>query len=373
MHEIKTASATVLMSVIVCLPLWAQSFTRMIVPKMIVPISSPFFVLNQAVTQEQNEGSDSDTQPARAFRTTVRNLFNEEKFQQLEEIAGTARSQKERLRGGAWRLYAFYEMVQGPGSLTSTDAVWNAHIERLQRWIAAKPNSITPRVALAQCYLRLAWKARGKGSGNTVTSDDWKLFTQRVQQAQDTLEQAESLATKDAQWYRNMQTVALAQGWERSRADDLLQKASSAEPGYFYFYDAHANFLLPKWYGKPGESAAFAQSIADRIGGQEGDFIYFRIVADLNCCKPKAQMPEVSWDRVKQGFAATEQLYSRTNHQLNALAFMAVRQGDREFAQQLFARIADDWDEDVWHSKEHFTRAKTTLSLDHPAAETLKQ
>jgi Domain of unknown function (DUF4034) len=370
MRAIKTASATVLMSVVASPPLWAQSFTRI----SSAVSSTPFFVRQISQEQQgQDENSDTDTQPARAFRTTVRNLFNEEKFQQLEEIAGTVRFPKERLRGGAWKLSAFYQIVQGPGSLTSTDAVWNEHVERLQRWIAAKPNSITPRVALAQCYLRMAWKARGNGYGNTVTADDWKLFKQRVQQAQDTLEQAESASTKDAQWYRNMQIVARAQGWERSRAEDLLQKASSAEPGYFYFYNEYANFLLPKWYGKPGESEAFARTIADRIGGPEGDFVYFRIAAGLNCCKPKAQMPDISWDRVKQGFAAVEQLYGSTNHQLNALAFMAVRQGDREFAQQLFARIADDWDEDVWHSKERFTRAKTSLSLDNSSSVTAKQ
>jgi len=72
----------------------------------------------------------------------------------------------------------------------------------------------------------------------------------------------------------------------------------------------------------------------------------------------------IAWDRVKQGFAALEELYGSTNYELNGLAYMAVRQGDREFAQQLFTRIGDDWDEDVWHSKENFTRGKSTLSLE---------
>lgn len=321
--------------------------------------------LTEITAQEQISGTDDiDSQPIRAFRTKVRNLFNDEKFEQLEEIAGSVRSQKERFRGGAWRLMVFYRTVQGPGSLTSTDAAWDAHIERLQRWITAMPNSITPRVALAQSYLRLAWKARGTGYANTVTADDWRLFNQRVRQAQETLQQAESLGIQDPQWYRNMQTVALAQGWDRARAEDLVQKASNLELDYFYFYIAHANYLLPKWYGKTGESGTFAQTISNQIGGKEGDFVYLMLVLDLNCCKPTAQMQNISWDRVKQGLVALEELYGSTNHQLNALAYMAVRQGDHEFAQQLFARIGDDWDEDVWRTKENFTRSKTKLSLD---------
>ncbi len=322
--------------------------------------------LKETMAQEQIGGAeDVDSQPARAFRTTVRNLFNDQKFEQLEEIAGAARSQKERYRGGAWKLRIFYKTIQEPGSLTATDAAWDAHIDRLRRWIAAKPNSPTPRVALAQSYLQLAWKARGNGYANTVTSDDWKLFNQRVQQAQETLQQAESLGVaKDPEWYRNMQTVARAQGWDRARAEDLVQKASNFEPGYYYFYNAHANYLLPKWYGKAGESETFAQTISDQVGGREGDFVYFMLVLDLNCCKPKAQMQNISWDRVKQGFAALEELYGSTNYEVNGLAYTAVRQGDRQFAQQLFTRIGDDWDEDVWHTKENFTRSKSTLSLD---------
>jgi Domain of unknown function (DUF4034) len=325
---------------------------------------------NSAVTSAkvlQNGGAppidDADSQPANAFRTTVRNLFNEEKFDELDELAGNVRAQKSRFLGGGWKLNALYSVLQGPGSLTATDAVWNAHIESLQRWIAQKPGSITPRIALADAYIRFAWKARGNGLSNTVTSDGWKLFTERIAQAQQTLEAADSLSIKDPHWYRSMEIVALAQGWDRSRTDSLVQQAIMVEPDYFYIYGAYTNFLLPKWYGRSGEAEAFAASAADRVGGQEGDFVYFKIVSGLNCCKRQPQMQNISWDRVKQGFAALEQLYDSTNFEKNAMAFMAARQGDREFTQQLFDSIGDNWDEQVWRSKAEFDRAKTSLAL----------
>lgn len=320
---------------------------------------TPRALQNAAIST--SDDVDADSQPARAFRTTVRHLFNEEKFDQLDEIANTVRTEKSRFLGGAWKLRVYYSVLREPGSMTATDAVWNAHFERLQRWIAQKPDSITPRVALADSYLRFAWKARGNGYANTVTSDGWRLFKERVQQAQQTLNAAESLPTKDPHWYRSMQTVALAQGWDRDRAEDLLQKAIALEPGYFYVYEAHSNFLLPKWYGKPGEAEAFAQSVADRIGGPEGDFVYFEMAANLNCCRGKPQMPNISWDRVKQGFAALQQLYGSTNFEKNVMVFMAVHQGDRELAQQLFESIGDNWDENVWHTKEKFDTSKSSL------------
>jgi Domain of unknown function (DUF4034) len=330
-------------------------------------VSQHFFAdfnRQEAAPQEQSGSNDADSQSARDFRAAVRVLFDHEKFDQLDRMAAKVRSEKERFRAGSWKLFSFYQVVQDPGAITSTDAVWDAHIARLRRWIAAKPDSITPRIALAQAYLRLGWKARGRGYSDTVTSNDWKVFRERIQRARDTLEQAESLTPRDPQWFRSMQTVALAQGWDRNQADDLLQHASSFEPAYFYFYNAHANFLLPEWYGKRGEAEAFAQSIADRIGGTDGDYIYARIALEFNCCKPKPQMPDLSWDRVKKGFAAMEQLYGTTNYLANKMAYMAVRQGDRTFAQQMFARIGDDWDEEVWRSKERFNNARSSLTLE---------
>jgi uncharacterized protein DUF4034 len=355
--ELRPAAYTLFLCVFASSLVSAQQFAE-----ISLAASTRTVAIQDAVPSLNDEGADVDSQPASVFQTTVRNLFNEAKFAQLEEIADAARSQKSRFPGGAWKLHSFYAVVQGPGSLTATDAVWNAHMQRLQSWIDFKPDSSTPRVALAQSYLRFAWKARGSGPGSKVTADAWKHFRERVQKAEEILEQAKSVSSNDPHWYQAMQTVALAQGWDQKRAEQLLVEANAVEPGYYYLYNSHANYLLPKWYGKAGDSEAFAQSIADRVGGPEGDSIYFQLALSLNCCKAKAEAPALSWDRVKQGFASLEQLYGVTNFERNALAFMAVRQGDREFAQQLFARIGDNWNLRVWGSKDKFESSRSSLS-----------
>ncbi|MGA7222886.1 MAG: DUF4034 domain-containing protein [Candidatus Acidiferrales bacterium] len=336
---------------------WLKFALRSLILGAVVCASASAQSLNLATE------SDPDTQPARSFQMQVRTLFNQEDFSQLDDIAQATRSQKQRFLGGGWKLRAFYNALRGPGSLTSTDDVWNAHFARLERWIAASPNSSAPRVALAGAYLRFAWKARGNGPGETVTSEGWDLFSERARKARKMLDDAKSMSAANPQWYLEMETVALAQGWDRETTAKLVQEASNVEPDYFYIYNKHANYLLPKWYGQPGDSEDFLKSTADRIGGSEGDFIYFEVARDLNCCRAKEQMPNLSWERVKQGFAALEKLYGSTNQQLNAFAFMAVRQGDRETAQQLFTRIGDNWDEVVWGNKDKFERSKATLSL----------
>ncbi len=309
-----------------------------------------------------DDENEIDSQPSRVFRTTVRDALNREDFAQLESIAATVRTDKSRFAGGVWKLNTFYLVAQGPGSLTASDSVWRAHIARLQRWVAAYPESGTPRIALAQSYMRYAWKARGQGYANTVTNDGWRQFNERVQQARATLEEAKALAAADPQWYRDMQSLALTQGWPREQEDQLLESAIAVEPNYYYFYVTHATYLLPRWYGKQGESEAFAASIADRVGGQSGSVIYFRLAEAMDCCGAKDLLPALSWDRIKEGFTAVEGLYGSINYQRNMMAYLAVRNHDTEFANQMFARIGDDWSQSIWRTKANFD-SRTVVAL----------
>jgi hypothetical protein len=306
---------------------------------------------------ENDDKSELDAQPVRAFFTSVRQLLNQEDFNQLEQIAAEARSTKARFTGGDWKLEAFYRVVQGPGTLTAPDVTWTNHIERLKRWAAAKPESVTPRIAIGSAYLRFAWKARGNGFSDTVTADAEKLFSDRVAQARLVLEEAELLPIKDPELYCRLQTVALAQGWSRPNIDRLLYQVQLTEPAYFRIYTEQANFLMPKWYGQPGDAEAFAQNAADKIGGDEGNYVYFRIALEENCCH-STQLPGLAWNRVKLGFAALESLYGSTNFQRNAMALMAVNANDGDLARQLFARIGNDWASGVWGSKGKFEKIR---------------
>jgi hypothetical protein len=69
----------------------------------------------------------------------------------------------------------------------------------------------------------------------------------------------------------------------------------------------------------------------------------------------------MSWQRTKLGFAALERLYSSTNEQRNKMAFLATREEDQEFTQQMFARIGNDWNSAVWGLKEKFDAARLKL------------
>ena len=308
------------------------------------------------------ESAEVSDESARALRAQVLNLFQTEQYGPLSDLAQQLRLQRTRFRGGAWQLKVLYGVIDSPGSVTATDAEWDALLKKLQGWMAADPASPTPRLALAQAYLTFAWKARGNGFSNTVTEQGWASFKERVQLARTTLEDARSVSTKCPEWYREMQTVALAQGWPRAQEEVLARAALAHDPGYYYFALAESNYLLPKWYGKPGDTETYAEQVADAVGGREGDALYFLIAAHVNCCH-QMQAPGLNEARVQKGFAALEQLYGSTNRQRNEAAFLAVRAGDTAAAQAMFARIGEDWSATVWQSKARFDATRTGQTI----------
>jgi Domain of unknown function (DUF4034) len=332
--------------------------TSAVIAATLMFMASRPLTANELSTPEAGADSPdlSDTDQ-RDFRVSLLGLFNSGRYADLDTLAQQLQRQRSRFVGGAWRLHVLFATLSSPGAETATDAAWEAQIAKLNNWAQNSPASPTPRIALAQTYLRFAWKARGHGYANTVTPEAWALFKDRVQLARSTLEQSAALAENSPHWYLEMQGVALDQQWDRAAFEALAERALAHEPDYYYFATSESNYLLPKWYGKPGDTERYAAEVADRIGGDEGDAVYFQIAAAINCCN-RTQAPALSWPRAQRGFAAIESLYRSTNHERNVMAYLALRNGDAAAAQQLFARIGNDWSESVWKTKAAFDAAR---------------
>ncbi len=339
-------------------PVHSWSRNALFAAALILAGSRPLAAAELTTPAADLDSQDLSDTDLRDFRVSLLGLFNSGRYADLDTLAQQLQQQRSRFKGGAWRLYVLFGTLSSPGSATATDAAWKAQIAKLEQWAQLSPTSPTPRIALAQTYLRFAWKARGHGFSNTVTQEGWTLFRERVQSARSTLEQSAAVAENSPHWYLEMQGVALDQQWDRASFDALAERALAHEPGYYYFAVSESNYLLPKWYGKSGDTETYAAEVADRIGGDEGDAVYFQIAAAINCCN-KTQAPALSWPRVQRGFAATESLYGSTNHERNVMAFLAVRKGDSAAAQQMFARIGSDWSQAVWKSKAAFDTART--------------
>jgi hypothetical protein len=324
-------------------------------PALLLFSAKPLPAQDAAANHVVSAGDES-VQSEGSFRELVATNLIQEKFDDLDRIAAEYRGEKSRLAGGDWKLRVFYDTLDAPQQ-TDKDSV--DHIAHLERWMQERPQSITARVALATSLHRWAWVARGNGMANTVTADGWRLFGERIQRSQQVLESAAKLDAKCPQWYSEMMTVGLAQSWDAARMKDIFERGVQFEPGYYYLYLQYANYLLPKWDGKPGDASAFAKTSADDVGGDAGDELYFQI-ATILIKRGDGDFPvkEMDWERIQRGYQALTAHYGATRRTKNQIAFMAYKFKDAAFARQQFELIGDHWAPGVWRDRQFFDRAR---------------
>jgi hypothetical protein len=300
------------------------------------------------------------------FMDTAAHLLQQDEFVELDCLANHARTGKEKLPGGLWKIHVLYQGLRQsvPYGMHATQEDWTDHLQRLQQWVKARPDSITARVALALAYLDYAGDARGSGYANTVSENGWKLFTERAAEADRILKEASTLPAKCPEWYVAMQLVAQDQGWSVEDARALFEQANKFEPEYYTYARDLAYYLLPKWSGEPGDTENFVQEIADRVGGDKGDILYFQVAAaDYVICGCEDN-PHLSWDRIKRGFEASEKFYGVSMLNLNRIAYLASYFDERDpiYADKVLTRIGDQWDVETWSTKENFEKDRQWAS-----------
>ena len=327
-------------------------------------LSPAIFFLSKPVSAQTaqpsvNNAATEDDETALSGRHWTRAIESDlvqEKFDNLDRMAAQYRSEKTRFTGGAWKLTAFYGALDKP-ELTDKDT--REHLEHLKHWIAQRPESITARVALATSLHRWAWVARGNGMADTVTAEGWRLFEERIDESLKVLKAAVNLHEQCPQWYSEMMVVGLAQSWDAKRMEEVFEQGIQFEPGYYHLYKQYANYLLPKWDGKPGDASAYAKTVADNVGGEQGNQVYFHIAtAVIGKNGSNFGVHEMDWPRIQRGYQSLTAQYGTTKWLKNEIAFLAWKFHDAAFARQQFDLIDDHWERSVWRDRERFDRAR---------------
>ncbi|MFL6333136.1 MAG: tetratricopeptide repeat protein [Pyrinomonadaceae bacterium] len=309
----------------------------------------------------------ADNQAHFSYEGQVRDYLYYNEFDVLERATASARASKARVADGTWELAIIYSGLEAPEEEESApEAAWQYHIERLKRWADARPDSVTARVALAQAYVSYAWHARGNGYANTVSERGGQLFHERLALAHRPLEEARGLEERCPHWYASMLRLGLSEGWDRGTYERVFNEATAFEPGYTSFYSTKAMYLLPRWYGQPGEWTRFAEASADGVGGRVGSALYYLIVRNLADTLKVELRPGnflngegVSWPRLKQGMADADRLYGMSPVENNRACFVASSLGDRNLTREYLKRIGDKWEQRVWHDAQTFEATKS--------------
>ncbi len=295
---------------------------------------------------------------AGVYQDRITRLLEDGEYAKLDAEAEKVSAGKDRLFGGGWKLNTFYAAVAEPAHGSN---MWAQHVDKMKTWVAKDPKSVTARAALATAYLGWGWQARGGGYADTVTGGGSYWFDKCAGMAEATLVEAAQLQERSLSWYSAMYGVAQAEGWSRSDEKELFDQAVAFEPSYYYFYQSHAGYLLPKWYGEEGETQAFINEVTARIPEPDSSMLYFELTDAVACqCDPSYDtLKGISWSKAKEGYANIQRLYGTVNIKNNRYAYMAYMAGDKVAAKQAFALIGDNPGGHVWHDQNAFDTAKS--------------
>ena len=118
-------------------------------------------------------------------------------------------------------------------------------------------------LTLGNYYRNYAWVARGSGWASTVTEEGWRLFAERLKQAETFLTRAWQLDGMDPRIPMALMSLELGQGKGGKQMETWFQRAMVADTNCYDACYTKLNYLEPKWYGSEKEMLAFGHECAD--------------------------------------------------------------------------------------------------------------
>ena len=291
-----------------------------------------------------------------AYEQEVRKHWANNDYDWLENEAAKLITSKERLPGGYWKLRVLFRSIEDVVDDESSDASWQEHIARVEKWASKHPASAMPRIILAAVWRNYAWKIRGTGLSDTVKPENWDPFEERHNKASKILDEADALERKSPEWFLTALLIARVEEDDREAFERLYEQAVALEPHYYYFHQAKAGHLLPQWHGHAGEWERFAEAAANQVGGEQGDIILFTVYTEYWSQDPLEFMEtrRAVAPRLLAGFRAIEKLYGSSPQRLNQGCLISFFVDDNKTPAVLMKRIGDDYDLDVWKDQSVF-------------------
>jgi hypothetical protein len=288
------------------------------------------------------------------YQQDVRRHLANNDYDWLESEARKVTASKERLPGGYWKLRVLYKSIATVVTTESSDASWEEHIERLEKWAVEHPASAMPRIILADVWRSYAWKVRG--TGLSVKPENWATFDERHNQASKILDEAAALEPNSPEWYVTTLLVARVKEDDREAFERLYRQAVAVEPHYYYFYQAKAGYLLPQWHGQAREWERYAEAAANEIGGEQGDIILFTVYTENWSQDPLGFMESrrAIAPRLLAGFRAIEKLYGSSPQRSNQGCLISFFVDDNRTPAELVKRIGNAYDVNVWKDQSVF-------------------
>jgi formylglycine-generating enzyme required for sulfatase activity len=207
--------------------------------------------------------------PARLRNQSVRNQIHrwliEKNYKKIEEFAEAARRTKETLVWGSPTLGAVYD-----GFTPSPELSDEQLQERILEYMGAEKGSVTAMVAAARRYTNLGFRARGTDVAASTSEEQNRKFITFLTTARQTLNTVSAKVENDPYWDAEyLQTMPI----DRMDPDEIISitlRSLKKHPQCLAAVNVAANWLLPRWGGKPDSAGQLAERIRMEIPGDDG-------------------------------------------------------------------------------------------------------
>jgi hypothetical protein len=287
-----------------------------------------------------------DTVPADFCKVVRQDLLDGE-FTQLEATHKAAQSLEARFEGGQPELEVFYNALT-KNDCTSfwitacgDDTTFDARRQRLQEWLDRKSDPATANLALARFWWDAAWAARGCDYADTVTTQQWQMFSERLKRAAGFAHQIN--AQSDAEAGHLLLALARDFNLPRDGIDAVFQQARKRYPAYFLTYQEYGAMTLQKWSARTDLTALYVQAVFTDPGDENGAVAYSilaeRLLYEFKGDRIYAAEAGFSWPKVKQAFSTRQRLYGLSARDWNLLCYLAALAQDRAAARDALKHL----------------------------------
>jgi len=321
--------------------------------------------------------TDTEEKERDNFRAGIRSQVQQGDFKSLEAQASDYRAHQSHFPNDYWKLRAFY-VACGELSVKESDAAWLDQINRLQQWAAQDTNSITPLLALAEAYRGYGWFARGSDTADKVTDEGARLLEERLGQSFSCLRQAKKLLANepDSAFYAIALRVCLGANVKREVYERIFAEGVAHTPDNTAIYEYKSYYLLPRWYGEPGEWETFARAMSRRNDLPGNAEIFARCalyLRDLGLFYDEFSATDDSWNDLKTSFHALEADYPDSLEIKSVFCLISAKLCDYQEARAQMQLLHQQVDLSVWGTQGNFTGAAQWLNQNDATLESARQ
>ncbi len=292
-------------------------------------------------------------------------LLDAEKYDELDEQANRALAQTAPdARGWSHASLVTYNLSNLSGK--RTQEAWTAHLEKLGRWLDAKPDSRAARLVLATATTYYGWFLRGSDIAARTSEEAFRGFREQLEKA-DELFRAADAGPASAPVCAGWITVAMGLGKDKQELIRIWKRGTEDAPGYIPLHDRITTALLPRWLGEQGDVGRHAEQALRDLPGKSAQLAYAEMATSyLNLELPiTLGMAGFDLDKLDQAAQTALRLCPENSGMTNLAMILACVRGDHVAARERLPRLAGDFDKGLWKHKLAFQHFRRWTQLKH--------